>query len=85
MNDLAEERFLLFGRTNTENKSISTNSRSKVPIIHTWNFLSIHYFLYIVFTLLGPGVMEGSVGAAPEVRFVPSDVRKILSFLKAIY
>lgn len=28
--------------------------------------------------------MDRSVGAAPEVRLVPSDVRKILSFLKAM-
>ena len=36
-----------------------------------------------VLTLFGPGVMDHSVGEAPDVRLVPSDVRKMLSFLKA--
>ena len=38
-----------------------------------------------VLTLFGPGVMDHSVGEAPDVRLVPSDVRKMLSFLKAAY
>ena len=43
------------------------------------------HFLKTVFTRFGAGVIDRSVGAAPEVRLVPSEVRKMLSFLNAIH